>query len=185
MLNFFRTLAPEQFDAKVEIHSDGTYAYSYDGILIFVPALIRAERGALDARMETQLKEAALQLRREGFQRAEYLGSGRYAVLLEQSRSNGEPSYFPSREMRVFSIKPRPDGAITIDGSRPDATAPCQLTGTNAELDGTLIVTLDKGVEVLKHNAQHTRPIHGLFGGYQWRIKSPDADPFIIVLPAR
>ena len=82
MHNFFRTLAPELFDAKVEIHSDGSYAYSYDGILIFVPALIQAERGTLGARMETRLKEAAMQLRQEGFQRADYIGGGRYAVSL-------------------------------------------------------------------------------------------------------
>jgi hypothetical protein len=39
MHNFSRTLTPEQFDAKVVIHADGSYAYSYDGVLIFVPAL--------------------------------------------------------------------------------------------------------------------------------------------------
>ena len=70
MHNFFRTLAPELFDAKVEIHSDGSYAYSYDGILIFVPALIQAERATLDAGTEARLKEAAVQLHKEGFQRA-------------------------------------------------------------------------------------------------------------------
>ena len=185
MHNFFRTLAPELFDAKIEIHADGTYAYSYDGILIFVPALIQAERGTLDAGTEAQLKEAAVQLRQEGFQRADYLGGGRYAVLLQRSRPKGEPSYFPSREMNVFSIRPRPDGAIAIGGSRPDASAPCQLTGTNAKIDGTLVVMLDRGVHVREHNAQSKRSIHDLFDGYRWRIKSPDADPFMIVQPVQ
>ena len=185
MHNFFRTLAPELFDAKVEIHSDGSYAYSYDGILIFVPALIQAERGTLGARMETRLKEAAMQLRQEGFQRADYLGGGCYAVLLQRSRSKDESSYFPSREMNVFSIRPRPDGAIAIGGSRPDESAPCQLTGTNAEIDGTLIVALDRGVHVREHNAQSKRSIHGHFDGYRWRIKSPDVDPFIIIQPTQ
>ena len=128
MRNFFRTLAPEQFDAKVEIHADGSYACSYDGALIFVPALIQAERGASDARMEARLKEAAMQLCHEGFRRADYLGGGRYAVLLERSRAKGEPSFFPSREMKLFSIRPQPGGAIAIGGSRPDATAPCIRT---------------------------------------------------------
>ncbi len=44
MRNFFRTLAPEQFDAQVTVHADGSYAYTYDGVLIFVPALIQACR---------------------------------------------------------------------------------------------------------------------------------------------
>ena len=185
MHNFFRTLAPEQFDANVTIRADGSYTYSYDGVLIFVPALMQASRaGRLDAHMEAQLKEAASQLRQEGFQSAEYLGRGRYAVVLERSRARGEPSYFPSREMKVFSIRPQPDGTIVIGGSRPDASAPCQLTGTDAEIDGTLIVMLDNGVNVLKHNAQ-SKPAHGVVGGFQWRIRSPDADPFMIVQPAR
>ena len=36
MHNFFRTLAPEQFDAKVTIRADGSYTYSYDGVLISI-----------------------------------------------------------------------------------------------------------------------------------------------------
>jgi len=55
MRNFFRTLAPEKFDAKIEIHADGSYSYSFDGVLVFVPALIQASRGELDARTEAQL----------------------------------------------------------------------------------------------------------------------------------
>ena len=32
MRDFIRTLAPEQFDAKIEIHADGSYVYLYDGV---------------------------------------------------------------------------------------------------------------------------------------------------------
>ena len=53
MHDFFRTLAPEQFDAQVTVHADGSYTYSYEGVLIFVPALIQACRaGFLDAHLE-------------------------------------------------------------------------------------------------------------------------------------
>lgn len=184
MRNFFRTLAPEQFDARVEIHADGTYNYSYDGVLIFVPALIQAERGGLDAHMEAQLAEAAAQLLDEGFRKAAYLGRGRYAVFLERSRAKGESSFFPSHEMKVFSIRPQPNGDIAIGGSRPGATAPCQLTGTDAQIDGALVVALDKSLNVLKHNASSKLSTRGRFDEYQWRIKSPDADPYMIVQPS-
>ncbi len=184
MHDFFRTLAPEQFDAQVTVHADGSYAYSYDGVLIFVPALIQVCRaGFLDAHLEAQLKGAASQLLQEGFRSADYLGRGRYAVVLERSRAKGESSFFPSHEMKVFSIRPQPDGTILIGGSRPGATAPCQLVGTDAEIDGRLTVTLEKGIKVLGHNAQTKLSTLDHFGGYQWRIKSPDADPFIIVRP--
>ena len=181
MHNFFRTLAPEQFDAQVAVRADGSYTYSYDGNLIFVPALIQACRaGYLEAHFEAQLKGTTGQLLQEGFQSADYLGRGRYSVILERCRARGEPSYFPSREMNVFSIRPQPDGSIVISGSRPNASAPCQLTGTDAEIDGKLVVKLERGVNALKHNAHIIpSPSEGP-GAYQWRIKSPDADPFII-----
>jgi len=186
MRDFFRTLAPEQFDAHVLVHADGSYTYSYDGNLIFVPAFAQVCRaGYLEAHFEAQLKNAAAQLIQEGFQRAEYFGGGRYLVVLERSRARGQPSYFPSREMKVFSIRPQPDGSIVISASRPDASAPCQLIGTDAEIDGMLAVRLEEGVEVLNHNAQMAPSSPTGFGLYHWRIKSPDADPFIIVRPAR
>ena len=184
MRNFFRTLAPERFDANVVIHADGSYAYSYQGILIFVPALIQVCRaGYLKPELEAQLKNAAMQLLQEGFARADYLGRGRYEVTLTRAVVDGRVSYFPSREMPVFTIRPRHDGGIIIIGSRPDATGPCQLAGTDAEIDGRLIVTLDSGVEATSHNAQSRLPSRGGRCRYQWRIKSPDADPFIVAQP--
>ena len=186
MRDFFRTLAPEQFDASVAVHADGSYTYSYHGNLIFVPALVQLCRaGYLEAHFEAQLKNAAAQLIQEGFQTAEYLGGGRYLVVLERSRARGQPSYFPSREMKVFSIRPQPDGSIVISGSRPDASTPCQLIGTDAEIDGKLAVRLAEAVEVLEHNAQIAPSSPAALGAFQWRIKSPDADPFMIVRPAR
>jgi hypothetical protein len=58
MRNFFRTLAPEKFDAKVAVHGDGCYAYCYNGTLILDPALIRAFRVGLNARLDAQLAKA-------------------------------------------------------------------------------------------------------------------------------
>ena len=186
MRNFFRTLAPEQFDASVLVCADGSYTYSYNGSLIFVPALVQLCRaGYLEAHFEAQLKNAAAQLIQEGFQSAEYLGGGRYLVVLQRSRARGQPSYFPSREMKVFSIRPQLDGSIVISGSRPDASAPCQLIGTDAEIDGKLAVRLAEAVEVLEHNAQIAPSSPAGLGAFQWRIKSPDADPFMIVRPVR
>jgi len=182
MHNFFRTLAPEKFHAKVTIRADGSYTYSYDGILIFVPGLIEACRaGGSNERLDAQLSEAAAQLRQEGFRRAEYLGRGRYSVTMELIKTGTQPSYFPSREMAVFSVRPQVDGAIVIRGSRPDPSSACQLVGTDAEIDGELIVTLERGVKMLNHNAQNKLRAKDLSTVYTWRIKSPDADPLIVV----
>lgn len=58
MRNFFRTLAPEQFDATVSIRANGSYSYSYHGTLIIVPTLMQASHaGFLDPDLDTRLKK--------------------------------------------------------------------------------------------------------------------------------
>jgi hypothetical protein len=182
MRNFFRTLAPEKFDAKVEIYGDGCYAYCYNGNLIFIPALIRAFRVGLNARLDAQLAKAVALLGQEGFRNVAYLGQGRYSVVLERACPRGAPSFFPSREMSIFSIKPQLDGLIVIAASRYDPAGPHQLAGTDAEIDGTLIVLVDGGVEVVQHNAPDqwtSNPV----SYFKWRIKSPYDNPRIILRP--
>ncbi len=181
MHDFFRTLAPERFNATVTIHADGSYSYSYDGVLIFVPALVQSNRAGLDARAEAQLGKAAEQLLREGFRKANYLGRGRYAVVLERTVGKGESSFFPSKEMKLFSIRPQHDGSIVVGAFRPDSTSPCQLAGSDAEIDGRLNVTVDRGVKVLQHNALANQSTHEPV--FRWCIKSPDADPRIVLQP--
>ncbi len=182
MRSFFRTLAPEKFDARVTVHVDGSYAYSYDGTLIFVPALIRAFRVGLSARLNAQLARAVGQLSQEGFRDVAYLGQGRYSVMLERACSRGTPSFFPSREMSVFSIKPRSNGLIVVAASPYDPAAPYQLAGTDAEIDGTLIVVADTGVEVVQHNASH-ETVSNAINCFQWHIETPYDNPRIVLRP--
>ena len=185
MRNFARTLTPERFDAKVVIHADGSYAYSYEGVLIFVPALVRAAQVAACARCEAQLATLAAQLLREGFRKAEYLGGGRYSVIFEGARPKGESLFFLSRETPVFSVMPQLGGGIAIGAFQSDTAGQRKFLEFGAEIDGTLSVMVNKGVEVLKHNAQHEPSMRGFFEEYNWRIKSPNANPCIIVQPAQ
>ena len=183
MHNFSRTLTPEQFDAKITIHADGSYAYSYDGVLIFVPALTPVAQAGFCARCEGQLGKLAAQLLKEGFRKADYHGGGRYAVIFEGARAKGERLSFLSRETPVFSITPQRDGAIQIGAFHSDAAAQRRFTESGAKINGALTVTVDRGVKVLRHNAPTKPSVNGLFARYKWRIKSPDADPFMIVRP--
>ncbi len=134
--------------------------------------------------MDGQLADAAAQLRREGFRHAQYLGRGRYSVTLERNETKGKPSYFPSRETPLLSIRPQADGTTVIRGSRPDASAPCQLIGTDAEISGELTVTLEEGAKALHHNAQSQPPTKDSSTRYIWRIKSPEDDAWIVVVSA-
>ncbi len=51
-------------------------------------------------------QEAAKIAREPGFKSVEYLGKGRYKVVVEQHGKMGEPYYFPSKELKVFSVLP-------------------------------------------------------------------------------
>jgi hypothetical protein len=73
-------------------------------------------------------------------------------MTLERASSRGAPSFFPSRKMSVFGIKPQIDGLIRVATSPYKAAAPYQLAGTDAEIDGDLLVTADRGVEVVQDN---------------------------------
>ena len=185
MHNFSRTLTPEQFVAKVAIHADGSYTYSYDGVLIFVPALAQVGDAGFCARCEGQLRKLTAQLLKEGFCKAEYQEGGRYAVIFEGAHAKGEPLSFLSRETPVFSITPQLDGAIEIGAFHSDAVAQRRFTESGAKINGALNVEVDIGVKVLRHNAPTKPSINGSFAGYNWQIKSPDADPFMIVRPAQ
>ncbi len=113
------------------------------------------------------------------------MGGGRYSVFFEGVRQRGEPLFFLSREMPAFSITPRLDGAIAIGAFYSDTAAQRKFMASGAEIDGTLNVIVEEGVTVLRHNAPNEPLRHGLFEEYSWRIRSYDADPWIIIQSLR
>lgn len=176
---------PEQFDAKVVINKDGSYTFSYDGTLTVALALAAAQTGELSAKDEAGFKQEAAKIAREpGFKKVDYLGKGRYKVLVEKSGKAGEPYYFLSNESKFFAVLPQKDGAISVSAIRPDKKAIQELSSIGAKIDGTLTVSVANGAKVIKHNAQSQPSVFGLFGGYKWQIKSPDENPFIVIQPS-
>jgi hypothetical protein len=172
---------PEEFDAKVAINADGSYTYSYSGILTFAPAFVDAKQGTLDAHGEAKVAELIPQLRQNGFRKADYLGKGRFSVSFERTIAKGQPSYFLSKEWQIFFIGYQGDGNLVVGAYRPDANTLQQLNALGAKVNGTLSVTVGRGLQVLKHNAESEPWLYGLLGNYSWTIKSPEANPFIII----
>ncbi len=86
--------------------------------------------------------------------------------------------------MSVFGIKPQFDGLIVVAASPYDPAAPYQLGGTDAEIDGTLIVLVDRGVEVIQHNGSESQIKSEPVSCFRWVIKSPYANPRIMLRPA-
>jgi Type II secretion system (T2SS), protein G len=175
---------PEQFVTKVTINNDGSYTFSYDGILTFGLALAAAKEGKLTAKDEQSFKAEAAKLSKEpGFKKVSYLGKGRYKVFVEYSGLSGQPYYFLSKDFKLFDVVPQPDGTVAISAVRPDKKTLEQLASIGATIEGTLSVSVARGATVVKHNAESTPVAFGLFGDYKWQIKSPAANPFIVIRP--
>ncbi|MFA7346283.1 MAG: hypothetical protein WCZ86_00850 [Desulfurivibrionaceae bacterium] len=179
----FGCWVPEKFQAKVAVNKDGSYTFVYDGILTFA-AVLMAGQGELSARDEADLKKEAVKIAKEpGFKKVDYLGKGRYKVLVEKIGKPGEPYYFLSRESQILSILPQKDGTVSVSAIRPDKKAIQELSSIGVKIDGTLSVSVASEAKVLKHNAQSQPKLFGLLGDYKWQIKSPDENPVIVVQP--
>lgn len=176
---------PEKFDAKVSVNKDGSYVFVYDGILTFALALAAASKGELSAKDEAELQRETEKMKKEpGFKRAEYLGKGRYKVLFEKVGRSGEPYHFLSKETKLFSVIPQGDGSLLISGIKLTQKDIQELNSIGAVVDGTLSVSLERGIKVVKHNAPSVPKLFGTFGSFQWQIKSPnDPTPEMIVRP--
>ena len=176
---------PENFDTRVTINKDGSYTFTYDGTLTFGMALAAAQKGALSARDEAEFQKEGEKLRREpGFKKVDYQGKGRYKVLFEKAGNRGEPFYFLSQELKFFAVLPQADRTVTVTAVRPSQDAIQQLNSIGAKIEGTLSVSVASGVQVVRHNAESEPVFFGLFGAYKWQIKSPNADPMIVVKPS-
>lgn len=172
---------PESFDAKIVLNKDGSYTFSYDGILTYAMAAAAANKGELSLKDEAALKQGAADLAREsGFKQVDYRGKGRFKVIVEEVVKSGQPYYFP-KSPYVISIVPQKDGVLTVSAVRPNGDLLRKLQSIGLNIDGTLSVSVAKGLKVVKHNAQ-SEPL--LFGGYKWKIKSLEDNPMIVVQPS-
>lgn len=177
---------PEKFTARVVVNKDGGHSFKYDGTLTLAIALAAAKEGKLSPKDEAGFKKEEEKIRKDpGFKKVNYVGSGRYEVLYEQDRKAGEATYFLSKKDAIFSVVPKQDGTIEISGFKVTEKNLAEFNKIGAKVDGYLKVSLGKGMEVVKHNAQSTPKLFGLYGDYEWNIKSPDATPFIVVRPTK
>jgi len=176
---------PEKFTSRVVINNNGSYTFSYDGILTFWLALAAAKEGALSSQDEAAFKKEEEKIRKEpGFKKVSYISNGRYKVLVEREHKPGEQTHFISRMQRIFSVVPKQDGTIEVSGFKLSEKDLAELKKIGAKVDGHLKVSVGRNVDVIKHNATSTPKFFGLFGDYEWHIKSPDVVPFIIVRPS-
>lgn len=175
-------LIPEKFEAKIDIKSDGSYSFAYDGTLALGIALDAVEKGKLDAKTEADLQKMIVELKKDpAFKKVEYIGRARYKVQVEKLGKAGETYHFISRESKIISITPQKDGTVVISAMKLDRKLIDQLAALGSKIDGSLSVSLGSGVKVVSHNASSEPSLFGMLGSYKWSIKSPDQVPSMVV----
>lgn len=169
---------PEKFTASLKVASDGSYAYRYEGLTAFIPAIMKMSQGGmkLSAKDDSDLQAEAVKMGRSpDFRKASYVGRGRYELALAGERKAGQPVNVLDA-LRVFSEK---DGTINIVGAELKAQDKAQLEKLNLKIDGTLEVSIPKNAEVISTNATSSPSFFGMVGTYSWKIGSLEQRPLM------
>jgi hypothetical protein len=164
---------PEKFTATLNVTKDYVYAFEYDGIIAFGPALAEiAKKGTLSQKAEDDMRnDTAKTFRKEdGFNRATYQGKGRWSVHCKKTGTVSGTTRLFGEGLAIVTLDRQADGGVSIKGLAVDATVAQQLKAINCTIDGKLEVTTD--MKVVTHNATETPKLLGLIGHYGWRIST-------------
>lgn len=158
---------PERFVATLNVNESRQYQFTYEGTLVFSPALDEIGRkGALDATSERQMQAGVAEMRKsEGFVSAEYVGRGRARVVFRES---GQIRSGTRVFMDLVEFQIDPKGQIHVKGANIDARDHRELRESGLNLDGTIRLTT--ALKVVEHNAESTPWFGGLFGSYKWHV---------------
>ena len=172
---------PEKFSVKVQIEKDGTYTFTYDGILTHVFARAAEVEGKLSSKDKKEMKKIESDFRKEpGFKKVKYIGKGRFKVLYEKTGSRDEPFFFLSKEINLFSIVFDKDKTIKITGFQIDKKSLTELEQIKVKIDGELEILTN--ASVLNHNSSIKPKKTGKMDIYKWKIKfNLDPAPYILL----
>lgn len=170
---------PESFEANVDIRSDGSYIFNYDGTMVFAMALVNESKGEeLSEEDEAELKTLLEEIKADPeTKEARYLGNARYQVLIEKETNTGERYKF----LDLFYITPKDEGIIEISIKNIGEKEKSQLEEVGVKVEGVFSVTVADDIEIISHNATSEPTFFGLFGGYSWDVGMSDTDITMIV----
>lgn len=175
---------PEDFKANIIVFNDGSYKFTYDGILTSALVLAASMEKEITKEDEIELAKGVNNFRNiQHFKKAKYLGNGRYKVLVEKHGKPGEPFKFVSEDSEIFSIEPQTNGGIYIKSTNLDQKSVNELKSINAQVNGRFTVSLEKGVKAIQHNSLTKTNNKGV-SNYIWNVNNIASNPSIIVKPA-
>jgi len=170
---------PEDYEANVKVNDDRSYIFTYDGNLIFLLALDKALEEGLDQEDEAELKEMEEEFKQDpDVTKVEYIGNARYKVSVKKVGQPGEQYEF----LEIFNIQTNNEGLLVISAHRPSEEDINELKDMGIKMNGTLTVSVPRGIEVVEHNAESEPKLFGLLGSYKWELDSiADANPYIVL----
>jgi len=164
---------PDKFKSEVRVGSDGAYAISFYGDLIWAPLFRDIERGTVPAdEIPKKIEEIRQDLARDSnFKSIESLGQGRFHVAYErEGKLQGTDLVtFVRRNAIILQLHATPDGKVALDGAAIKPSDANEATAMGLSLQGEFRLVTD--AQVLSHNANKVTLYQG-YPVYIWTIEN-------------
>ena len=173
---------PDNYEAEVWLHKDGSYEFFYEGNLKYAPAIEKIMNGEFSDEDIEEMFELSDDLSNsEGFMEAEYDEDGIFTVDVIISRDPGETYDFISEDIKFFTFHYDDKGRLVISG--PDLSDEDRegLVKLDIDMNGKLIVIADKGVKVKSDNANKKRKIEKKKVQYEWVLDLNSNKPKMLI----
>jgi hypothetical protein len=165
---------PDHFKSEVRVGSNGDYALSFYGDLIWAPLYRDIERGKVPAdEIPKKIEEIRQDLARDpAFKTIESLGQGRFHVTYERE-GHLKPTdlvTFVRRNAIILQLHATPDGKVALDGAAIKPSDANEAVAMGLSLSGEVRLVTD--AQVLSHNASKVTLYQG-YPVYIWTIENP------------
>ncbi len=173
---------PEDFDAKVLIAPDGSYTFSYEGVLSNILALEAISKDAFTEENDAEVREQGAELKKEpGFTAVDYLGRGRFKVSVRLDKPAGETCHFLSKDIKLFSMETGEDKTLSVTSFSLEEKDLESLRTIGGRTWGTFTVQVPNKLKVLSANADKKQKEGKTAKNYIWHIDDPLTAASIVV----
>jgi hypothetical protein len=164
---------PDHFKSEVRVGSNGDYAISFYGDLIWAPLYRDIQRGTVaEDEIPKKIEEIRQDLARDpAFKTVESLGQGRFHVAYQREGHLAATDLvtFVRRNAIILQLHATPDGKIALDGAAIKPADANTAVAMGLALEGEFRLITD--AQVLSHNASKVTLFQG-YPVYIWTIEN-------------
>ncbi len=162
---------PDNYEAEVWVHKDGSYEFFYEGELHYAPAVEKIRNGEFgEEELDDMLDIEEDLFESDGFMDAEYIGDGKFRIDVVMPLMPGEDYHFISEDIVIFSFKHDEDGNLVIKGHELDEDNLAAVRSLGIKMEGELVVRADKGVKIKSNNADQKKKDKKKRTSYIWKL---------------